>query len=211
MTAETGNRIPGSTQRKIIRYLAVNTPKTINQISKALGLDYAYTNKTVKKLVRSEYLEPVQSKHYRGRTFQRYWLTDEALLHAVTLIDYSEYLCLLESAAEMRQRDTLFDEKIAFLLDLAKELDKDHFHLFVYYLDVARRRAFGGPVPLVPSSVFLHAEFLEPWTRAALKHHEYLTKIKQLIEELKRSLNLIYEILQQSGEDPRKFLEESNK
>ena len=189
------------TERNVIIALAEKGERTSYELHKHDNV--AKSNKTVHRTLEAladNNLVYLVHKEEEGRRRKWLWLTDEGVFQALTLIDYSQYRSVLEKAAEIRQKNTLFEEKIVFLLHLLSQLNKNHFHLILYYMNIARRRLQHRPVQPLPA-IFMHAEFLGPWIRAALKHREYWPRIKQVVEELQTSLDMVYELVQQSGEE----------
>ena len=77
----------GATQQKILLNLATTHPKTITEIKETCQLDYAYTHRTIKKLVHKKLLirMPTKGKYYQGQTFDRYWLSERGLLISIVL------------------------------------------------------------------------------------------------------------------------------
>ena len=86
MMLENHHTSLGRKQREIIKFLAQNGPKTMNEVAKSLSLDYAYTNRTFKKLISRKLVQSIsEKKHYRGQKFEKYGLTQQGVLAALNV------------------------------------------------------------------------------------------------------------------------------
>ena len=70
-------------QRLIILHLAKSEPQTINQTKEKISKSYKPTHTAFKSLKKKKLIGIAYSKPYRGREYQRYWLTDEGMMMAL--------------------------------------------------------------------------------------------------------------------------------
>ena len=73
----------GSSQKVIIETLAIDGAFVSNDIAKKLDKDPAAVSRSYKKLVSMGLIKQVGKKEYRGRLFDKYWLTCQGVKHAL--------------------------------------------------------------------------------------------------------------------------------
>lgn len=71
-------------QKKIILFLAVNNPQTINETVKATRGNYRSSWDAFKELEKKNLIKPVNQKVYRGREYPLYWATETGILFALS-------------------------------------------------------------------------------------------------------------------------------
>jgi hypothetical protein len=72
-----------SLQRLIVLHLAETEPQTINQTVKALSKFYKATWIAFNSLEKKKLIRKTDVKEYRGREYDRFWLTDEGMIMAL--------------------------------------------------------------------------------------------------------------------------------
>jgi len=71
-------------QKRVILYLAQTKPQTINEIAIGISRDWKTSSIAFKKLEKEGFVAKTgKSKHYRGRKFPYFWLTDLGVLLAI--------------------------------------------------------------------------------------------------------------------------------
>jgi hypothetical protein len=81
-TKMKGDNLP-SLQKLIVLHLAENEPQTINQTVKALSKFYKATWIAFNSLEKKKLIRKTDVKEYRGREYDRFWLTDEGMIMAL--------------------------------------------------------------------------------------------------------------------------------
>ena len=71
-------------QKKILLFLAINYPHTINETVKATRGNYRSSWDAFKELEKKKLIAPVDQKVYRGREYPRYWVTENGILLALS-------------------------------------------------------------------------------------------------------------------------------
>ena len=70
-------------QKRIILYLAQSKPQTINEIKTGIKGHYKSTHTSFKALEKKGLVQNIASKHYRGRQYPCFWLTELGIFFAL--------------------------------------------------------------------------------------------------------------------------------
>ena len=70
-------------QKLIVLHFAENEPQTINQTVKAISKSYKPTWIAFNSLEKKKLIRKTDVKEYRGREYDRFWLTDEGMIMAM--------------------------------------------------------------------------------------------------------------------------------
>lgn len=88
-----------SLQTDIVKFLAENKPKTINEISKVLSKDYKSIYRSFDSLQKKKLVSEVDAKNYRGNKYALFWLSVDGMVLA--LLGGADHVILLENAKEI--------------------------------------------------------------------------------------------------------------
>jgi hypothetical protein len=116
---EKEHKLPNSTQgfitplqKKILFFLALNQPQTINETVKAISGNYRSSWDAFKELEKKNLINPIDKKYYRGRYYDRFWVTESGVLYALGEKAKSEVL--------LRRTQEIYPEKkdLQFLIEI---------------------------------------------------------------------------------------------
>jgi hypothetical protein len=71
-------------QRKILLFLAVDYPRTMNSTVRAMSGNYRSSWDAFKELEEKKLIKPVSIKFYKGRKYPQFWATENGILIAMS-------------------------------------------------------------------------------------------------------------------------------
>jgi len=171
-------------QKRIILYLAQNRPQTINQTRKGIKGHYKSTWTAFNALKKKGLVESITSKHYRGRQYPCFWVTELGLYLALCEGIKSE--SLLKTTLEIYPDN----KNLQFLIEAVPILGKNAFdvlHLAVSNKGVIEQRQL--------ISIFDNQKELTPKQRT--QFIRVLKKYPELYQQCVNCVNQIHKNLKE--------------
>lgn len=185
-----GDNLP-PLQKRILMHLVKEGPKTINETAMVLSesRNYKPSHKAFSSLKKQNVIREVAVKHYRGKDYSRFWLTEEGII--IALIEDVSPALLFEKIKEIYPENWA----LHYFLEIASKYSPDALRVAFSIIRSKGR--------LDPSDLILLA-LVEKQSAAPNKEYTGLTKIiSQHPKEralLKAQIEQMIDVLKQLNE-----------
>jgi hypothetical protein len=172
-------------QKKILLFLAVNYPATINETVKAISGNYRSSWDAFKELEKKNLIQEVSQKNYRGRDYPRYWATENGILLALSEGAKPDVL--------LRKTHQVYPEKRAlqFLIEIIPLLGESAYemaHLSVVTNGKVTQsdliRMFSLQNKVTEKEIKKYNEVLKKYPEIYKHHLDYIKQVSKNLKDL---------------------------
>ncbi len=161
-------------QKNIVLALAKFGPMNIRETNKKLKGEYTSTNRAFHELERKGIIQNVRTQQYRGREFQKFWLTDEGIVLALI---HGANPDIVRSWAEQLYGE---NEAYGLISDLAKALPQERLsEIYALFKTTKEGKPQLKAIPITNNEA-------ETFFKIVMKYPSFQAPVKKALEAIEK-------------------------